>query len=156
VSRYAENTSVPIEKSKAEIEKLLRRYGAEQFISGWDQEQAIIGCSIEGRQVRFRLPIPPRDDYLRSASGRQSRNPDQVDAAWEQGQRQAWRALALVIKAKLESVEAGIFTFEQEFLPHILLPDGQTVGEYMTPQIAAAYKTGQMPALLPAAAGGQP
>ena len=76
-----------------------------------------------------------------------------MDKAWEQAQRSAWRALNLVIKAKLESVKAGIFTFEQEFLPHILLPNGQTVGEFMVPQIETAYQGGQMPPLLAAAGG---
>ena len=33
---YAENTSVPVEKSKAEIERILQCYGADQSISGWD------------------------------------------------------------------------------------------------------------------------
>ena len=32
---YAEGTSVPIERSKADIESMLVRYGAEQFVSGW-------------------------------------------------------------------------------------------------------------------------
>lgn len=58
-------------------------------------------------------------------------------------------ALALVVKAKLEAVESGISTFEQEFMAHIVLPNGQTTGQWMIPQIEAAYKTGTMPALLP-------
>ena len=36
---------------------------------------------------------------------------------WEQACRQRWRALALVIKAKLEAIDAEISTFEEEFLP---------------------------------------
>ena len=32
---FAEGPSVPIERSKAEIESMLVRYGAEQFVSGW-------------------------------------------------------------------------------------------------------------------------
>jgi hypothetical protein len=63
--------------------------------------------------------------------------------------RQRWRALALVIKAKLEAVEAGITIFEEEFLAHIVLPDGRTAGEYMVPQIEESYRTKQMPPLLP-------
>lgn len=59
-----------------------------------------------------------------------------------------WRALALVIKAKLEAVAAGITTIEDEFLAHTVLPDGQTVGEFMQPQIAIAYERGSMPTTL--------
>jgi hypothetical protein len=32
MSRYAEKTNVPSDKSRAEIESTLRRYGAEGFI----------------------------------------------------------------------------------------------------------------------------
>ena len=55
----------------------------------------------------------------------------------------------MVIKAKLESVESGIETFEQAFLANVVLPGGTTVGDYMTPQIAESYRTGQMPPMLP-------
>ena len=50
--------------------------------------------------------------------------------------------------AKLEAVESGITTIEDEFLAHTLLPDGTTAGDWMRPQIAAAYDTGAMPPML--------
>jgi hypothetical protein len=68
---------------------------------------------------------------------------------FEQACRQRWRALALVIKAKLEAVESGITCFEDEFLAHIILPSGQQVGEWLRPQLKLAYDKGSMPALLP-------
>lgn len=152
MNRFAENTTVPIETTKAEIEKLLRRYGAAQFISGWDENKGMIGFTMENRQVKFILPMPRRDDFKQTPTGRWRRSENSIDLAWERGQRSSWRALKLVIKAKLESVAAGIFTFEQEFMPHIVLPDGQTIGEFMIPQIEAVYRTEKMPLLL--AAGG--
>ena len=45
---------------------------------------------------------------------------------------------------------AGISTIESEFLANIVLPDNTTAGEWMIPQIDQAYRTGQMPSLLPA------
>ena len=39
--------------------------------------------------------------------------------------------------------------FEDEFLAHIVLPNGQTMGEFAKPQIAQAYDSGEMPSLLP-------
>lgn len=54
-----------------------------------------------------------------------------------------------MIKAKLEAVASSITTFEDEFLSHIVLPDGQTVGRHVKPRIAAAYESGQMTPLLP-------
>ena len=58
-----------------------------------------------------------------------------------------------MIKAKLEAVETGITEFEDEFLAHIVLPNGQTAGHWMRPQIAKAYESGSMPPLLPAPGG---
>jgi hypothetical protein len=82
------------------------------------------------------------------------RSPDAQRKAYEQAERQRWRALALVIKAKLEAVESGITEFEREFMAHIVLPGGGTVGDWMLPQIEQAYSSGQMPAMLPQMAGG--
>lgn len=151
MSRYAENTSVTSEKSRAEIEKTLERYGADQFMYGWDQEAAVVGFRMQNRMVRFVLPMPSRADpqFTRTPARGYARTPEQVHAAWEQACRQRWRALALVVKAKLEAVESGITTFEDEFMAHIMLPSGETVGQWMKPQIELAYNSGTMPSLLP-------
>ena len=148
---YAENTSVPVEKSKAEIERILQRYGADQFISGWDARRAYVAFRMQGRQIKFVIELPDKSDreFTHTPGKGIKRMESKAYAAWEQACRQRWRALALVIKAKLEAVETGITVFEDEFMAHIVLPDGQTVGEYMRPQIAVAYEKGSMPKLLP-------
>jgi len=146
---YAEKTSVSTEKSRAEIERTLLRYGADQFMYGWDQEKAIVGFRMSGRQIKFLLPMPDKDKFKRTEKNRQLRTLEQQHKAWEQACRQKWRALSLVIKAKLEAVEAGIAIFEDEFMANIVLPNGSTVSDFMLPQIAAAYDSGTMPKLLP-------
>jgi len=74
----------------------------------------------------------------------------QANKAWDQELRQRWRALLLVVKAKLEAVECGISTLEQEFLAFIVLPGDQTVGEWMIENALPALRMGTMPqALLP-------
>ena len=147
---YAEKTTVSTEKSRAEIERTLTRYGADQFMYGWDQEQAVIGFRLVGRQIKFLLPMPDKRDrdFTHSPTGK-SRKKTAAYTAWEQACRQRWRALALVIKAKLEAVEAGIAIFEDEFMANIVLPNGSTVSQFMLPQITEAYETGDMPQLLP-------
>lgn len=151
MTRYAENTSVASDKSRAEIERTLARYGARSFMYGWDETRAIVGFIANDRQVRFLLPMPDRDarEFTHTPAKQLRRTPPQAEEAYEQAVRQRWRALALVIKAKLEAVEAGIVTFDEEFAMHFLLPNGQTVGEWVTPQIDQVYATSSMPALLP-------
>jgi hypothetical protein len=73
----------------------------------------------------------------------------------DQAIRQRWRALLLVIKAKLEAVQGGITEFDAEFLPHIVLPDGQTVGDWIIPQVNTAYELGEMPQALPMLTDGE-
>lgn len=149
VTRYAATTSVSSAKSKAEIEAIVERYGAAQFFSGWDATRAVIGFTMQGRQVKFVLPMPDKADPQFTRHSKGPRSPDAALAQWEQACRQKWRALLLVIKAKLEAVESGISVFEDEFLANIVLPGGQLVGQWMRPQIAHAYETREMPPMLP-------
>ncbi len=149
MTQFAAQTQVRSDKSRSEIERTLARYGADQFLYGWEAGGAVIAFRMNERRVKFYLPLPDREEYRLTEKGR-ARNRSSWDSAYEQAVRQKWRALALVIKAKLEAVESEITEFEDEFMAHIQLPDGQTVGEWMKPQIALAYQQGDMPPLLPA------
>ena len=156
MSRFAEGTSVPADRSRGEIERTLARYGATGFMYGWDDTGAVVGFRSNERLIRFRLSMPDRRDpqFTMTPSGSRERSPAQAEAAWEAATRQMWRALLLVVKAKLEAIDAGISTFEQEFLAFITLPDGSTMGEWAAPQIEKAYATAKMPALLPGGSSG--
>lgn len=152
MSRYADSTTVTSDKSRAEIERTLSRYGATGFMYGWQPATAVVAFEMRGRRVKFTLPLPDKSsrEFTHAPRRHTERKPAQIEAAYEQSVRQRWRALALVIKAKLEAVETGIAEFEEEFLAHIVLPNGQTVGSWMLPQVALAYAKGDMPPLLPA------
>lgn len=115
---YAARTQVPVDRSRAEIEKSIQRYGADEFHSGWGAATAYIEFKIKGVLVRLTVPLPKQD----------ARNRDQL-------LRQRWRAMVLIVKAKLEAVQAGISTIEAEFLAGVVLPSGDTVGEQLVPRI---------------------
>ena len=148
---YAEKTSVSVSKTKSDIEELIQKAGADQFVSGFKNDIAVIGFTLENRQIRFLLPLPDKNDksFWYTPERKNKRSEEQAYAAWEQACRSKWRALYLIVKAKLEAVESGISTVEREFFYDIVLPDGQTVGEYMAPQIETAYTKGVMPPMLP-------
>jgi hypothetical protein len=147
---YAKDTSVSVEKSRGEIERTLSRYGAIGFSYAWQGTYAVIQFIADERRIRFVLPLPDRnDEKFWITEGRKiKRTAGAAEAEWEQACRQKWRALSLCIKAKLESVSAGIATFEDEFMANIMLPNGQTVGDAMRPQIAISYQKNEMPPLL--------
>lgn len=154
MGNYASSTSVSVAASKAEIERIVERYGAGQFMSAWSADEAVIAFVMEARQVRFKLTMPAKTLRRFTHHSRGARTPDAALKEWEQACRQRWRALALVIKAKLEAVESGIAVFEDEFLANIVMPNGRTVGDETRPLIAQAYSTGTMANLLPDYSGG--
>jgi hypothetical protein len=139
---YAEQTSVPVSRTRAEIEELLMRKGASQFAYMMDGTKAAIGFAVQSRRVRFVVPLPDRADkkFFFTPARRNRRTDEEAFREWEQACRSRWRALFLAIKAKLEAVEIGITTFEEEFLAHFVCDDGQTIGEKIIPQIDTNIK----------------
>ncbi len=159
MTQYAAATEVTSSRSRDEIERTLQRYGADEFPCGWKEADAIVGFRMQGRQIRFILPLPARSakeftEYT-SRGKLWARTNDAALKLYEQAVRHRWRALALVIKAKLEAVESGISIFEDEFMANIVLPGGRMVGEEVRPAIAAAYATGRVTNLLPDYSGGK-
>jgi hypothetical protein len=138
---YAADTEVTVEKSKMQIEKLLIEFKASSVMTGTNSTQSIIAFEMAERRVKFVLPLPQADQFPRH----KYRNPQ---GALEQATRTRWRALYLALRAKLEMAATGITTFEDEFLAHIIMPDGQTVGEMTRPRIAQAYQSGEVRPLL--------
>lgn len=131
---YAYGTDVSPEKSRAEIEALLRKYGAKSFASGWSEGSARIVFEAHNRHVRFLLTFAAGDGMSASQYAAE--------------ERRRWRSLLLVIKAKLEAVATGITTFENEFLAHIVLPGGETVGDKILSAIEQQYRDGKVAPLL--------
>lgn len=151
--RYASKTKVSSLQSRNEIERLLERYGADHFLYANTPTEAVIGFRIESLPIRITLPLPDQTDFEFTTRGGSSRpvarTPAQQQSAYQQAIRQSWRALALVLKAKLEAVDAGITTIEHQFLPNILLPDNTTIGDRLTAQLPQIVSGHPPPMLLP-------
>jgi len=149
--KYAKSSSVDVSESKNEIEKNLLRYGATQFVYGWETDRAQVGFEIDGRQVRILLLLPPREEFATVNAGARGvvrRSEAETDSVWQQAVRSRWRALSFIVKAKLVAVEAGITTIEREFLSDLVLPTGQTVGEWLAPQLDDIYEKHEYPMLM--------
>lgn len=135
---FAAKTSVPVDKTRVEIERLVMKHKAVQYGTAVDHAigQARVQFKLYDRVVRFTLALPDGKKFKGDRLA--------------QMERSLWRALLLVVKAKLEAVESGITTFEQEFLAHIVLPNDRTVADIVVPLVGEAYGTGTMPRLLAA------
>ncbi len=138
---YAKGTSVSVDKTEGEIKVMLKRHGATATAFAEDHGRALIMFHLNDRSITFRLPLPGRDEkrftQYQRGSNWHMRTESAAYEAWEQACRERWRALLLCIKAKLESVEQGIETFDDAFLAHIQMPDGETVGDKMRAELPA-------------------
>lgn len=142
---YAENTKVPLEQSIAEIIGMVRKAGAQQLGQFQERDRFLIMFTLGDRQMKFTVPlVTTYDGPLRSGNGR----PVDAKARIEQMNRQKGRALMLVIKAKLESVESGVETFEQAFLANIVVHGGQTVYDEIRKPLALQYTEGKIAPLM--------
>ena len=138
---YARNTTVSAIRTRNEIEETLERYGADGFAYATQGNLATVIFAMENRRIRFVLELPdPEDLRHTNHSPPQERSQRAQREAHDQACRQRWRALLLVIKAKLEAVTTGISTIETEFLANIVLPDNSTAGEWTHPQIDRGYR----------------
>jgi hypothetical protein len=149
---YAAGTTVAVAKTKADIEHELTRFGATAFAYMTEGPMAALLFKKDGWQVRITLPLPDAKerrfthlDSWRARSETAARN------LYEQALRERWRALYMIVKAKLVAIDSGVETFESAFLAQMLLPDHQTVGQWLEPQLHDVYASGRMPPLLPSA-----
>ena len=95
--RYARETTVSAEKSRGEIERTLRHYGADQFLYGWEDGKGIIGFRVKGLPVRMVLPLPSMEEFRyyqpktnQHGSQRGERTRDAMEKAYEQAVLQQW------------------------------------------------------------------
>ena len=135
--RYAEDTTVPVTRSRHEIDNFLFKQQARQRVISEDEDRhlAIVMFSLVGRQFRIEMPLP---------------DPKEVpsDKQREQITRARWRCMLLLIKAKFEQVASGNSTVEREFLADLVLPDGARVHDVLVNMLESAYLTGTTPPLL--------
>jgi hypothetical protein len=114
---------VGVHRSRYELERVLGRYGASDFAFVEADANASIQFALQGRYVQLALPLPDPNaaHFTHTASGR-ARTVTAQERAYEQALREHWRALLLAVRGKLQSVESGISTFEDEFagflVPH--------------------------------------
>lgn len=135
-SGFAGATEVPVGRSKGEIEVLLTKHGASGYHAGWqaateeDPGWDAIEFMWKDKLIRFRIPRPSLND----PRVKEYKGPKVGD--WlEQLNKQRWRVLHLVIKAKLEAVESGVVVFEEEFMAQIVTASNRTIGEILLPRL---------------------
>jgi hypothetical protein len=114
---------VAVHRSRYELERVLGRYGATDLAFVEVDANASLQFAMNGRYVQLALPLPDPSAarFTHTPSGRH-RTIVAQERAYEQALREHWRALLLAVRGKLQSVESGISSFEDEFagffVPH--------------------------------------
>ncbi len=123
-----EATTVAVEKSQADIRRMLKAHGCGSFEFGEaainGQTWAAVGFRKGVRAVRIKVPHKTPDPHeLRKKAQRaksQERRIAIVSEAEEQEAKRIWRVIAWNLKARMEAVQEGVETFEEAFLAHLL------------------------------------
>lgn len=150
---YANGTSVPADRSRAELEKLLRAAGCSRLAFGHDGDLAVVTFDLGGRVVRLSLSVPALEHFKKKTTRRRwtSGGYEKPDAALqrlrEQEERRLWRVLVLLVKAKLETIGQGLSTVEREFLADVVV-NGRTIGDQLTKHLDQIYSGEGAPRLL--------
>jgi hypothetical protein len=136
MAKYAKNTTVSVAKTKIQIQDLLVSWGIEEFFFGTSPRGDGIGFKYKGKVYKHNVPMPP-DKQIYS------------DKQYDQMVRQRWRILYMSLKMKLEEIDSGGISFEDQFLAMMCLPDGSTVADFMRlPENVERLSETQMPKLL--------
>ena len=144
---YAAGTTVSVDRSVAEIKKLLTRYTAKGFAYAEEPHQHIIYFEAHDRRVKFTISLPKLETYQKLDRYPYRERPIKQQLALRDAEiRRLWRVLVLRIKAKLEAVDNGAL-FEEEFFSHVVMPNNRTAYEWAKPMVDQAYTSGTMPQL---------
>lgn len=154
MAKYAQGTTVPVERSRDELAQLLRRYGIKRYVQEHDEDNSrhAVAFQLNDRWYRIGLEPPPLEEFetYTDRYGWETRR-EKADAIKERDKefRRRWRVLLLLMKAKLETVQDGTMSAEDEFLPYLALADGSTFSQSVQGQVEEYYTTGKLPKLLP-------
>jgi hypothetical protein len=118
-----------------DLRTVTKRYGVTEFGVFDSEASAGVAFTFKGFRIKIALPLPSPDEFRRNSTGAMM-GAVQAKEVYQRVIRQRWRALVLVVTAKLEAVESGIETVEQAFMPYLVMSNGQTMGEMVMPQIA--------------------
>ena len=149
MTRYAEGTEVPVERTREALYKLLRENkSTEVAFAGGSDGRARVAFKIDGCLYAVEVPRIDRSK-LRVPAGPFSQLETRRANVVAAEERRLWRCLLLIVKAKLEAARNGISTIQDEFMARIVMADGRLLGDALRPRLDELAKSGHVPSLLP-------
>lgn len=114
------------EKALLDLQKMLAKFGCASFGTGTDVERGLTIVSFKWRDrvVQLEASWQGYAAALMHHSGWRDK-----DRALAQARISVCSVLRDWGKAQITAIESGVMTFEEAFLPHMLLKDGRRVVE---------------------------
>lgn len=123
-----------------EIQKILRAFDCQKFGTGedFDTGELFVHFERDGRRVTLSASSKGyAKAWLKENPWNTRRNCSSAEheaKALKLGATAVYSILRDWIKGQVTAVEIGMMTFEAAFLPHIVLPSGETVMEKLSQQ----------------------
>lgn len=130
--RYATKTEVTVSRSQEELRSLLLKYGVTSFGFAEQPGGAMLAFQVGDQNHRIFMPIRSGADPAFAYAGSRRRDAKGRKVAAVNEERARWRALVLVVKAKLEYAAILGQSIESAFTEYRVLPSGRTVQEEVT------------------------
>lgn len=130
MTRYAKNTSVPVDRSMNQIRMMLQKENADGVAIAETSDKAAVQFVFEQVPYKFviKYPIINEDEIKYTNSGKErtlAQKYDQIDKE----KRRLWRAMCLYIKAALEAHNNGLVDIKRSMMGNLMLQNGQTLYE---------------------------
>lgn len=130
---FMESTEIAPEKSIAEIEACLAKYGATAILKDYEKgeiEALSFRIKVGTQEVPFRLPCRWKaiEEIFHKRADRYA-SEREVESRKAKARRVAWRQILRWVQAQMALVETSMVKVEEVFLPYIQGPGGQTVYE---------------------------
>jgi hypothetical protein len=132
-------TTVPAERTAAEIQGILVRAGASAVMTEYrDREVVALAFRVTGPlgERSFRLPVDPAPVLRLLLKNHARARSHAAKATPEQATRVAWRIVKDWVEAQLAIVETEMVGLDQAMLPYMTTPSGATVYEDLVAQAA--------------------
>ena len=146
---YAQGTSVPVARTRGQIDELLRKWGCDgirwtdNFTEGLIVLEFVWQRPLDGEEeplafmARMSLQLPSRDELRKRARHATSHMflQSKFDKLCADLGKREMRTLHLWLKACFNAVEDGLVGPETIFLPFLVGQDGRTVAEVALPRL---------------------
>ena len=129
-------TDIPVERTIAEIQKILAQNGARGIALEYDRSGHIkdifFKIILHNKELPFRLPAKADKVYTALHEGTPDHYHARYGQQWrDEAQRIAWRICKTWLVAQITLINLEQAKIEEVFLPYLIMPSNKTLFETM-------------------------